>query len=343
MNARRGRPVLKRPTTDDHIKAPTGGIAQALLEPSSAENVDIEIDDASEDVETAAPDPVTYRWSIPHTGADGYALVVQVNVGAVGYHDIKGAREIALHTPGIGRDLTPVESNWIATTEPEIVRPTTAVTLNYDHALFLNRQLVTENKSFDTAKAAFEQLGIDVNDPLAWVNTMIDEAQERIDSADLSRRQKMITLWSRLDGLQSTLNEVIDSDPEFSPPKPAAPREPSYAGLIAHVAGASASEARSRFPRLADATFLDVPIMEPLTTEEREGFAILFERNGGIVEDWRMRHAGASEHEPVRAIMRRFQAILKVSAPVPVPVVERAQVQLPPGGTGIPPARKPTG
>jgi hypothetical protein len=335
---RRGRPVLKRPTTDDNEAAHE--LAEAAQE--FVDEIDATQPPAGFDVDfsdrPAQQEPVTYRWSIP--GADGYVLQVSatftpVFTDFIKYTNIDHARATA--KPDIDRELTAVERNWIETTEPEVVLPTTAVTLEHATALYRNGQLSAENAGFADYREQCMFHDINPSDLGEFVDRTHESANTRIQAAEAEQAAARQALSNALQVLSADLAGVIDMT-GFAPPPTVAPAEPSYAGLTI-VPDVALVDAPNTYPRLAGANFIAQPPTEPLTEHEIAGYEILFERHGGIVEDWRLKKAGPADEAALRAITARIRAIVgsqieKIVAEAP-PVRVASQ-----GGTGIPPAPK---
>jgi len=297
----------------------TTEVADAIDELEGIEIVEVEPE----------PDVATvYRWEIP--GADGYALRIEFEA-----QNADEAREFAkvvsVGDEGNSRSLTSLERNWITTTEPQVVRATEAITLDLDSALLVNDRLWRENETYRQAVALFEQHGIDINDPMAWAESQQTAAQHKIDRADRVRAGKMRELVQALQNVDRALHDAIELDEEFAPPKPAVPQEPDYSKLVI-VTDGSVEDMPHLYPRLANAKFTKVSPADPLTDEERHGYSIIFENGDGLIEDYRIRRAGPGEQEPLRAISRRIQALVGLTA-------EKAVEAAPPvktGPTGIP-------
>jgi hypothetical protein len=328
--------MRKRSMTDDQMTPPTIGLAHAVIEHDGEDIAGVTVPNDNgymrvreQEHAVYVADLVLYRWEIP--SANGYVLPVEAE-SALG---VDGAREVAQRHVVDDRPLTDIERNWIATTEPVVVLPSAAVTLSHEAALRRNAELQGENDVYAAARAAFAELGIDADNPGAWANEREQEWSRATDLADARRDDERRALVDRLMVAQAALSAAIE-DTGFGPPKPEEPVEPSYAGLVV-VAGMPPEQARATYPRLSGATFVEHDIDAPLTDEEMTGFEILFERKGGIVEEWRVRNAGASEHEPIKAISARLRAMLNVT-PRAVP----APAPKPTGPTGIPAARKVT-
>lgn len=288
-------------------------VAMELLESAN--------DEPAYDIE---PEDVVYRWEVP--GVDGYTL--RIDVEAV---DVSQALLVAMVRVDT-RELTALELNWIKTTSPQVVRATSEIALEHQAALNINARLERENEAYQATKELFDLYDIEIDDPLAWVNRMKAEAQGMIDRADRIRAGKMRELVQSLQNIDRAVHDAIDSDPEFAPPKPSVPEEPDYSRLVI-VADGNVHDMPHRYPRLAEAKFLDVPPTEQLTATELAGYDLVFRQGDGLIEEYRVRRAGPGEQEPLLAIQRRLVAMVGM-ADINNEVIEPLPAKT--GPTGIP-------
>jgi hypothetical protein len=243
-----------------------------------------------------------YLWDIP--GDTGYYLRIEVA-------DAKGedeARIAALEyqvplSDTVKRSLNALESTWVISTAPQVVRDTTDVTLDLDTAIRENERLRKENKAFAETAAVFGELGIDPYNPRAFITSVQSQSAQRGArlAADLDTQRKELAenLERVMDDLRTLAKQTGFAQPE---PQPAS--EPDYSALTIVVPDESAVQ---QYPRLRGANFIAFEPGEPLTSDEREGLEMLTKPDGIIEEYWRSK-GSERDVSALKAAQKRIRA-----------------------------------
>ena len=247
----------------------------------------------------AAPKTI-YLWQIP--ADNGYALRLEIEDAPDAAH----ARTKALQAEvplgeGEWRRLTQVETQWVASTEPVIVRDTATVTLAHDGALAETVRLDGLLADWRRVESVFAEYGIDVTRPNLFIDETMLAAKVEIAAADLARSNQHKALSARLQGIMSDFAEALDAT-GYAPLPPATVPEPDCS-LLTVVAPPTIS--RHDYPRLAGATWTSKEPGEPLSDLEAEGRELLL-REGGIIDERARGFVSDRESAALRAIETRI-------------------------------------
>lgn len=252
-----------------------------------------------------------FRWDIPLDSMPGYILPIEVTDAV----DVEMARAVAVgvvvgggenEEDEPGRSLTVMEKAYIQATEPVIVRDTTEMSLTWYEAVRKNELLEAEAKSYAEAKAAFKALGIDPNDPMAWVKSAEEAHSETWSAAQAEYNARKKRLESHLSAAIEALT-LAREETGFAPAKPQPPVEPDYSALTI-VADETAKHA---YPRLAAATWVDRAPESPLTDQEREGIEQILNDNNGIALEWARTSAGPDQIDAMDAAVKRLKSLVQ--------------------------------
>lgn len=286
-----------------HAAAPTPIEVEALHEHGFLTDTEAAV------LKSLSPDPL-YRWQIP--GDKGYSLLVEVAEARNLEHARASALGIIILGEPVegeeptGRELTQMERGFILTTEPEILRDTTAITLTHWSAVQENERLKAENQQWEKAKAVFEAEGIDVHDPSRWLRVKRAEINEKQHQDQIEQARVKMALYDKLAAIQTDLSIAMTAT-GYAPPPPVTPIEPDYST----IAVIGTKEDKQRLPRLAGAKWVESDPKEPLTTEEAQAWSLLTNPDYGIIQLWRGGMFGSEEDAlKVEKLMQRLTALV---------------------------------
>jgi hypothetical protein len=222
--------------------------------------------------------PVMYVWAVPLQGnpcytlrivVDGAADVAQARTAALAHRPLTDGRTEDEETHEIksgSRLLTLSECEYIKRTDPDVIRNSDDIPLEYDDALRINARLSAKQETVDRAYAELTDAGIDPTSPIEWRDQQIAETNAAIARADEgSLRQNAIAIKLLLDARAANERALVAIGWQ----------KPNYHGVV--VVGDPAS-----YPELAGATFVQQDPTKAVSSKAREAIARLVQRDGYI-------------------------------------------------------------
>jgi hypothetical protein len=163
-------------------------------------------------------------------------------------------------------DLTPLEINYIQTTEPLIEIAKEQVTLDHAHLLLENNKLIKAADEVRMSKEKLSSFGITTENIEGWVAQKEDEVISRKAEVDSEYSSRAEVLAKALDDIKEEIYRVAQSTGFIIPP-PVPEPEADYSGLrIIMPPDVTDKEFNSRYPKLASATKIKCP--EDITNQE---------------------------------------------------------------------------
>lgn len=256
----------------------------------------------------------TYRWEIPHAQGDDYLLPIEVCEAASPEDARRAALEIAIPTGGmdddgqrITRPLTTMERMFVDTQSPVVIRDTEAITIDHFRAMTQNTDLKAKAAAVEAATLALGQTGVDVNNPLGWVNQMRTQALQDAQAAAGRLAQDRQSLCNGLLAMSAQISTLIDST-GFAPPKPLPTPEPDYS----KISVVCDPDKRQNYPLLSSANWIDHSPIEPMSEAEQSAWDLLMRPDTGIFALWRLTaYASQGDAENVEHLKVRLRALVE--------------------------------
>jgi hypothetical protein len=247
------------------------------------------------------PPPPVYRWEIPLDDRPGYVLPIEITEAASIEHARNAALAITIGADEIeeGRNLTAMETAWVKSTEPTVVRDTSLITLGHEHALFVNAKLQAEQARIEKARRVLEEYGIDPDDPEAWITAQRDSVAKTAEIREKRAADDRQRLCAQVERTLGDLRAVALAT-GFATPDPVSPPKPDVSGLVI-VAPEGEQE---KHPDLADAQWIDHLPFGELTQQERDGLFILLNDNNGLAAEYIMLKGSTEQQAAMRAAVK---------------------------------------
>jgi len=286
MAKRRGRPPKIQAQV---IEVPAQTTEWVSVGVQSADNSVFGLPAQPEPCAEVAENPV-YLWEIPLDSDPTYTRRIEIE----GAESVEVARATALKL-----DLTPGQSAWVTSYEPQAVRDTSAITMEHLQALRLNEKLAKENEALQAVKRVCAEYGIDIANPQQWIDQQMQGAEAFVkdaqDKAEAARRRLGEKIGILIRDMESAWNET-----GFAPPKPAPVLPPDARGLTIYTTDIDEAE-RRHGAYLPGANWIKSEPNEELSEQERAGVELLISDRGLLNDTLR---TDMRFNEPKRAALR---------------------------------------